>query len=260
MGDPGVSATASVKPGGQRRWVGRIAPVALLIAGLALFFALDLDRHVSLEGLRAHRADLASWVARYGILAGVAFAAAYAVAVACSIPGGAIMTIAGGFLFGPYAATAYVVVGATAGATALFLAARFALSEFLKARAGGTLGKMEAGFNENPLSYLLILRLVPLFPFWLVNIVPALLGVRLSTYVVGTFFGIIPGTFVFALVGDGAGAVLDAGKDLDPAILFEPRFLAPIAGLAALAAIPIVYRRFRSRSRRRKAARGPAAD
>jgi uncharacterized membrane protein YdjX (TVP38/TMEM64 family) len=106
---------------------------------------------------------------------------------------------------------------------------------------------MEAGFNESPLCYLLILRLVPLFPFVLVNLVPAFLGVRLSTYAVGTFLGIIPGTFVYALVGDGAGAVLDAGGDLDLGVIFQPRFLAPVIGLAALAAIPIVYRRLRSR-------------
>jgi uncharacterized membrane protein YdjX (TVP38/TMEM64 family) len=217
--------------------------------GLAAFFGLGLDRYVSLDHLKEHRSELQAWVARDGVAAGLAFAACYAVAVALSIPGAVILTIIGGFLFGPFLATLYVVCGGTLGAMALFLAARFALADFLRARVGGSLARMEAGFNENPLSYLLILRLVPLFPFWLVNLVPAFLGVRLSTYVIGTFVGIIPGTFVYALVGDGAGAVLDAGGDLDLGIIFKPRFLAPVIGLAALAAIPIVYRRLK-RSRR----------
>ena len=102
--------------------------------------------------------------------------------------------------------------------------------------------RMEAGFARNALSYLLVLRLVPLFPFFLVNLAPAFLGVPLRTYVAATFVGIMPGTFVYALVGDGAGAVLDAGGELDLGIVFEPRFLAPIVGLAALACIPILYK------------------
>ena len=225
----------------------RLVPLVVLALGLAAFFALGWDRYLSIEQLKEHRIDLQAWVAGHPAVAGLAFAGGYAVAVAFSIPGAAILTICGGFLFGPLPATLYVVLGATAGATALFLAARFALRDFLRARVGGALARMEAGFNENPLSYMLILRLVPAFPFWLVNLVPAFLGVRLSTYVIGTFFGIIPGTVVYALIGDGAGAVLEAGGDIDLGIVFAPRFLAPIIGLAALAAIPIVYRRVKRR-------------
>ena len=150
-------------------------------------------------------------------------------------------------MFGPSVATAVVVIGATCGATILFLAARYAFADYLRGKAGGAMRRMEAGFNENPVSYMLILRLVPLFPFWLVNLVPAFLGVKIRVYVLSTLFGIIPGTFVYALVGDGAGAVLDAGGDLDLGIIFEPRILAPIVGLALLACIPIVYKRFRTR-------------
>jgi uncharacterized membrane protein YdjX (TVP38/TMEM64 family) len=106
---------------------------------------------------------------------------------------------------------------------------------------------MEAGFRENALSYLLVLRLVPLFPFWLVNLAPAFLGVSLRTYVIGTFFGIIPGTFVYILVGNGAGAVLDAGGELDLGLIFRPEILAPIAGLALLSLVPIAYKRIKAR-------------
>ena len=138
-------------------------------------------------------------------------------------------------------------LGATAGATVLFLAARYAFADYLRAKAGPAIRRMERGFNENALSYLLFLRLVPVFPFFLVNLAPAFLGVRLGTYVVATAIGIVPGTVVYALVGDGLGAVLDAGLRLDAGIIFQPRFLAPIVGLALLALLPIAYKKLRRR-------------
>ena len=108
---------------------------------------------------------------------------------------------------------------------------------------------MEEGFRRDALSYLLVLRLIPIFPFWLVNIVPAFLGVPLRTYVLGTFVGIIPGSFVYASVGNGLGAVFDAGGTPDLGIIFAPAILLPIVGLAVLALLPIVYRRFKARKR-----------
>ena len=225
----------------------RLLPVAVLVAGLVAFFAFDLDEFVTLDALKTHRAVLQGWVESQGAVAWLVYAAIYMAAVAFSVPGGAILTIAGGFMFGPYVSTGVVVVGATCGATILFLAARYAFADYLRQKTGGAMRRMEAGFNENPVSYMLILRLVPLFPFWLVNLVPAFLGVKIKLYFLSTLFGIIPGTFVYSLVGDGAGAVLDAGGDLDLGIIFEPRILAPIVGLAVLACIPIVYKRFQAR-------------
>lgn len=224
---------------------GRLIPAVVLVAGLAAFFGLGLHHFATLEALREHHELLTDWVRGYGVMAGIYFAAIYALAVACSIPGATLLTIAGGILFGPYMATCYVVFGATLGATIVFLVARHALSDFLRARTGNAMAKMADGFNENPMSYMLILRLVPLFPFWLVNLVPAFLGVRLTTFVISTFVGVVPGTFVYALLGDGASAVLDAGGDLDLAIIFAPRFLAPLIGLGILAAIPVAYRRLK---------------
>ncbi|MGB0632595.1 MAG: TVP38/TMEM64 family protein [Alphaproteobacteria bacterium] len=226
---------------------GRVIPLVLLAAGLAAFFAFDLNQYVSLEALKTHRETLQSWVQNYGVMTAAVFMLIYALAVAFSVPGAVFITIAGGFMFGPYLGTVYVVVGATVGAVGVFLAAKYALGDVLRARAGPAIKRMEAGFRENEMSYLLILRLVPLFPFWLVNLVPAFLGVSLRTYTIGTLLGIIPGAFVYALVGDGAGAVLDAGGDLNLGIIFEPRFLAPIIGLAVLACIPIVYKKVRGR-------------
>lgn len=249
-GSPMDDATETVEAASQKKSVfslGRIIPLGLLAAGLFAFFAFDLNQYISLDALKENREVLQSWVANYGTLSALVFAGIYAVAVAFSIPGAVFITIAGGFMFGPYLGTVYVVIGATVGAVGVFLAAKYAVGDILRAKAGPAIKRMEAGFRENELSYLLILRLVPLFPFWLVNLVPAFLGVSLRTYTIGTLLGIIPGAFVYALVGDGAGAVLDAGGDLNLGIIFAPRFLAPIIGLAVLACIPIVYKKIKAR-------------
>jgi uncharacterized membrane protein YdjX (TVP38/TMEM64 family) len=228
-------------------WLRRMVPVMVLAAGFAAFFLLELDTYVTFEALRDNRAMLNDYVMRYGALAILAYGAVYALVVAFSLPGGAVMTIAGGFLFGTLVGGATAVVAATVGATALFLVARFALGDLLRGKAGPFVKRMEAGFQDNALNYLLVLRLVPLFPFWLVNLVPAFLGVRTGIYVLGTFFGIIPGTFVYASVGNGLGAVFDAGKSPDLGIIFKPEILLPIVGLALLALVPVAYKKLRAR-------------
>jgi uncharacterized membrane protein YdjX (TVP38/TMEM64 family) len=242
--------------GKGRSWsAGRLVPLGLIVAAFAAFFALDLDRFVSFATLGEHRDSLSAFVAANEVLAAALFVLVYAVAIAVSLPGGAVLTIAGGFLFGTVLGTLLVIVAATLGATALFLAARTAIGDPLRARAGPALKRMEEGFRENALSYLLFLRLIPVFPFWLVNLVPAFLGVPLRTYVLGTFVGIIPGSFVYASVGNGVGALFDAGETPDLGIIFSSEILIPIVGLAVLALLPIAYKRYRA-SRDSRAARG----
>lgn len=226
--------------------LARLTPVLILVAGLIAFFAFDLDRHISLGALKENRQLLADWVRDTGLLAYVVYVLAYAVLIALSAPVGALLTITGGFLFGPWLGGALTVVGATLGATALFLAARYAFADLLRQKAGAAIGRMEAGFNENALSYMLFLRLIPAFPFVLVNLVPAFLGVSLTTYVLGTALGIIPGTFVYASLGDGFSAIVEQGGDIDLGIIFEPRFLLPIVGLGVLALLPVLYKRLRT--------------
>ena len=147
-------------------------------------------------------------------------------------------------LFGALAGAVYAIFAATVGAMALYLAARFAFGDLLRAKAGPAVRKMEAGFRENALSYLLALRLIPVFPFWLVNLVPALLGVPFRVYLIGTFFGIIPGTFIFASVGNGLGTVFAAGGRPDIDLIFMPEILLPIIGLALLALAPVAYKKY----------------
>ncbi|MGE0748341.1 MAG: TVP38/TMEM64 family protein [Rhodospirillales bacterium] len=236
---------------GHRRHGGsaRLIPLAVLAFGLAGFFLFGLDRYVSVEALRQHRHWLADQVSHHALAAALAYVGLYCVVVATSVPGGAVLTVAGGFLFGPVLGAAYAVVGATAGATVLFLAARHAGAGRLRARVGGVVARMEDGFRRHALNYLLFLRLVPLFPFWLVNLVPAFLNVPLSTYVVGTFVGIIPATVVFALVGDGIAAVLETGGEADLGVILQPRFLLPMLGLGLLALVPVVYHKTRRHRR-----------
>lgn len=227
--------------------LGRLAPILILLAGLGTFFLLGWHKYVSFEVLKENRASLLDLVAHYGVVAGLGFTTIYAVVAACSIPAAALLTITAGFLFGPYFATVYVVVGATLGASALFLAARYAFADLLRAKAGAAIQKMEAGFQENALNYMLVLRLVPLFPFFIVNLVPAFLGVPLRTFAIGTFIGIIPGTFVYTLVGNGVGAIFDRGEVPDLGTIFQPQILAPILGLALLAVIPVIYKKMKDR-------------
>jgi uncharacterized membrane protein YdjX (TVP38/TMEM64 family) len=227
---------------------GRLVPLLVLVAGLVMFFVLDLQRYISFEVLRENREVLLTWVQQKGLLAGLIYIVIYAVAVAFSLPGGAVMSIAGGFLFGTVWGAIYILIGATLGATALFIIAKTALGDVLRAKAGPWLQKMEAGFQENALSYLLVLRLVPLFPFFVVNLVPAFLGVPLVTYVLGTFFGIIPGVVVFASVGAGLGSIFDAGEAFSASDILTPQILTALMGLAVLALIPVVYKKIKARS------------
>lgn len=222
-------------------------PIAVLAAGLIAFFALGLHEYVTFETLKANRIELLDFVGHNLALAILIFIVGYAVVVAFSIPGGAVLTITGGFLFGLTTGTLSTVVGATFGATGLFLAARLAVGDVLRKKAGKIIQKMEAGFQENAFNYLLVLRLVPIFPFWLVNLAPALLGVTLRTYVIATFIGIVPGTFVYTSIGNGLGAVFDRGETPDLGIIFEPAILIPIVGLALLALLPIAYKKMKGR-------------
>lgn len=230
-------------PANRSAW--RFAPLAAIGLGLALFFATGLHRHLTFEALAENRTQLLAWTGENPILAAVLFVLAYIVVVAGSLPGGAVATLAGGFLFGTIVGGTLAVVGATAGATLLFLAARTALGDALRAKAGPSLARLEAGFRKNALSYLLVLRLVPAFPFFLVNLAPAFLGVSLRDYLVGTFIGIIPGTFVYASVGAGLGAVFDSGGRPDLGIILSAPVLLPLLGLAALALVPAIVGRFR---------------
>jgi uncharacterized membrane protein YdjX (TVP38/TMEM64 family) len=223
---------------GWRRWL----PLAGLVVVALAVYASGLHRELSLAGLQHRRETLQVLVATHPLLGPLAFVAVYAVATALSLPGALFLTLAGGFLFGTWLGGLLSVVGATSGAVVLFLIARSSLGAALRGRAGPWLQRLEAGFRRNAFSYLLVLRLVPLFPFWLVNLVPAFLDVPLPIFALATFLGIIPGGLVYAGVGSGLGMVLDRGEQLDLDLILDQQVLLPLLGLAALALVPVIHR------------------
>lgn len=225
----------------MRRWL----PLAALVATLALVYATGAHGYLSLATLKEQREQLQSLVAARPVVTAVVYVLVYAAAVALSLPGAIFLTLAGGFLFGTWLGGLLAVLGATAGAVAVFLIARTALGAGWRERAGPWLRRMEAGFRADAFHYLLVLRLIPLFPFWLVNLVPAFLGVPLATFAAATFLGIIPATLIYAGVGSGLGVVLERGQDPDLGLILEPRVLLPLLGLALLALLPVLHRRWR---------------
>ena len=221
----------------------RFAPAILILVALASFFAFGLQDYFTVDTLRDNRQALLEWRDANPTLALGIFAAVYAGAVAISFPGAALLTIVGGFLFGLWPGVPAIVIGATAGAFVIYIAAKTALSKSLTKRASGMIGRMEQGFRANELSYMLLLRLIPLFPFWAVNIAAGVIGVRAGNFLIGTFFGIIPGTFVYAGLGATAGEAFDAGETLTlSGLLLKPQTLAIMAVFVTLAIAPIIYK------------------
>ena len=222
----------------------RILPLAVLVLLIGAAFAFRIDRYLTLDALRDNRAALLDFVGANGVLAACVYVLAYAAVVALSVPGAAVMTLAGGFLFGVVLGASLTVIGATLGATLLFLIARSAAGDFLRQRAGPFLARMSEGFSKDSFFYLLFLRLVPAFPFWAVNLAPALLGMRLAPFVIATALGIIPGTIVYTAFGASLGHVFDAGGQVDLKTVFSPTLIAALIGLGLLALTPVVLKRF----------------
>lgn len=245
--------TGQSRPG-LRRW----APLLVVAALVALAYGLGLHREVSLETLVRNRTTIDQFIAQHGVAAVAGYIALYIAVVALSLPGGAIMTVTGGFLFGPVVGAVAALVGALVGAIAIFLMARSAAGEWLTRRAGPFVAKLAEGFRADAFSYLLFLRLTP-FPFWLVNLAPALFGIRLSTFIAASAIGILPATAAFAVFGAGLGSVftvqesqynacLAAGRtdcrvDFDLSHVLTPTLLCALAALGLLALIPVVANR-----------------
>jgi uncharacterized membrane protein YdjX (TVP38/TMEM64 family) len=233
----------------RRNGLTRRLPI-LVIAAVAVAGAFSLGDFLSFETLARHREALievrdANYAQAVALFVGV-----YVLIVEFSLPGATVATLTGGFLFGVFPGALFNVVAATAGATLIFLAARWGLGERLAARmdaSEGLVRRIKAGIDDNQWSMLFLIRLVPAVPFFVANLVPALVGVPLYRYIVSTFFGIIPGAVVFTSVGAGLGEVFARGETPNLGVIFEPRILLPLLGLCALAALPIVLKALRGR-------------
>lgn len=246
--------------GAGRHALLRYLPLAVLALAMVAVFATGAHRYLKLEKLIAHRDDLQGFVAAHRIKALAVYVAVYMAAVALSVPGAVFLTIFGGFLFGWVAGSLAAVIAATLGAIFVFLIASTSVGDALVQRAGPRLKGLAEGFREDAFSYLLFLRLVPVFPFWLVNLAPALFGVSLKTFALATVVGIVPGTFAFAFAGAGLDSVIAAQKaakqaciaaggtdcylKIDVHALVTPKLLIALAVLGAVALIPVVLRRW----------------
>lgn len=232
---------------GRRTVAIRVALLVLLI--VTAVAGLAFDPQSIYEAVHRQRFVLKAWVDQHYMRAVALYLLAYFAGVVLSLPGAVWMTVLGGFLFGTVMGSAYTMLGATAGAAVVFLVGRFVLGDWLKRRAGTFLGSFEAGFRRHALNYLIVLRMLPLFPFWVVNLAPAAIGVPLRTYLLGTVVGIAPGTVALANLGAGLATVIDEESRLTADVLLRPELLVPLLAMAALALGPVVVGHLRRRRR-----------
>lgn len=221
----------------------RFLPLGIITLLMALAWITGLHEQISLAGFHAHKAELILYVADHAVLSALAFIGLYVAAVALSLPIATLLTLTGGFFFGKWLGTVYVVSAATIGASMIFLVAQTSLGETLRVKAGGLYSKIEKNMKENAVGYLLFLRLVPVFPFFLVNIVPALFNVPLRVFVLTTFFGIIPGSFVYVNLGQTLGEIESLND------LVSARTLLAFALLGLFALVPTLYKQFKARKK-----------
>ncbi len=222
--------------------VGKFLVLGLFALGVGAFFYFDLKQYLSLDALKANRDSLLAYTDAHYVTAVAAYILLYCLQTAFSLPGATIFTLAGGFLFGSFVGTLYVNIAATAGATLAFLAARYLLRDWVERKFGERLGSIQEGFARNAFSYLITLRLVPLFPFFLVNLVSGLTRIRLGAYVLATSLGIIPGSFVYANAGRQLGTINSLGE------IASPRVLGAFALLGLLSLMPVLYKKIAGKS------------
>lgn len=263
-----MTTSARPKSGHAQSPLRRWGPIAVLGALMVLAFSMGWHQHLSFKTIGLNYEALKAFIAENLVVAVLAYVALYIAVVALSLPGGLVMTLSGGLLFGWSTAAIATVIGATIGATIVFLIAKTSFGESLAAKAGPWVGKLRQGFQENALSYLLFLRLVPAFPFFAVNLAPALLGVPLRTYVIGTFLGIIPGTTAFSVLGAGLGSAVESQNaiynacvaqhgsnaasacsyTIDTKSLVTPELLAAFVLLGVVALIPVALKKWSQRN------------
>lgn len=235
---------------GPRRFsLCRLIPLGLLLVASVIFVLSGGRRYLTFATLAEHRDVLATLANRGGALLAAEFILIYFALTALSIPGALVATLVGGFLFGPWLGAVYSLTGATLGATAVFLAARTGLGG-LGERTTPRICALMAGSRDDAFNYLLVLRLIPVVPFWVVNLAAGVVGMRLASFAIATFVGMIPAAFIYAGVGNGLGTLLATGQKPEMHLIFQPNILLPLIGVAVLALLPVVYRHWRGRRRR----------
>ncbi|MGB8338858.1 MAG: TVP38/TMEM64 family protein [Burkholderiales bacterium] len=233
------SAPTPIQPSGSK-WV-KLAILAVFIGGIAAFFVFGGQKYLNLDSIKQNRDLLLNYTRDHYALALVGAFLIYTASTALSLPGGIVLSLMCGFLFGRWGGTGLIVCAATLGAALVFLAARYLFADAARKRLGSFGEKINQGFTENGFNYLLFLRLVPLFPFWLVNLAPAFTNMKLPTYVAGTALGIIPGSFVFANLGQSLGSLNSLGDLLSN----DVKIAFALLGLFAL--VPVLIKKLRAK-------------
>ncbi len=220
---------------------GKLVIAGVIACAIIAFFYLDLGRFLSLDALKGNRDDLLAFTEANYAVAVFLFILAYIVVTGLSLPGAVILTLAGGFLFGSLFGTIFVNLGATAGATLAFLAARYMLRDWVEQKFGKWLEPLQQGFARNAFSYLMTLRLIPLFPFFVVNLVSGLTRMSVGNYVAATALGIIPGSFVYAYAGRQLGTINSLKE------IASPNVIAAFVLLGLLALVPTLYKKIKTK-------------
>jgi uncharacterized membrane protein YdjX (TVP38/TMEM64 family) len=226
-------------------WIKRFGPLILVALAVAAVIASGLGDHLSLAELKARRDQLQGFVALHPVLSFGLYILIYIAVVSLSLPGALVMTLSGGFLFGPWLGAAAASSGASLGAAVIFLVCRTAVGDSLRGKAGSTISRIEEGVRRDAFSYILTLRLIPAIPFWLVNLAAGFVNIPLRTFLAATVLGILPGSLVYSGLGAGLGEVFASGQEPNLRVIFEPHVLLPLVGLGLLSLLPVVLRRFR---------------
>lgn len=225
----------------------RFGLLLILLAAVVWAVASGATDKISLAELQARRAELSAFVDAYFWTSLAVFIGLYIAIIALSLPLALVMTLAGGFLFGPVVGALAALSAATLGSTVAFLAARTAFGDVVAKRSGRVVTALVSGFRRNAFSFLLTLRVIPLAPVPVINIAAGLAGVPAVTFMVASFIGMAPGSFIYAFLGAGLGTVFERGEEPNLGIIFEPQILGPLIALGMFAMIPVVYRRFQRR-------------
>jgi len=226
-------------------WIKRFGPLIVVALAVAAVIASGLADHLSLAELKERRDQLQGFVALHPALSFGLYILIYIGVVSLSLPGALVMTLSGGFLFGPWLGAAAASSGASLGAAVIFMVCRTAVGDSLRGKAGSTIAKIEEGVRRDAFSYILTLRLIPVMPFWLVNLAAGFVNIPLRTFLAATVLGILPGSLVYSGLGAGLGEVFASGQEPNLRVIFEPHVLLPLVGLGLLSLLPVVLRRFR---------------
>jgi uncharacterized membrane protein YdjX (TVP38/TMEM64 family) len=232
------------------RTILRFGPALLVLLAVVVLLRLGLVGRLSIEGLKASRSDLLAFVHAHPGESLLVYVAVYVATVALSLPTALILTLTGGFLFGPWLGGSVGAVSCTLGATIIFLISRLTVGDAVEAKTGPRVRALAEEIKKDSFFYILTLRLIPVMPFWLVNVAAGLIAIRATTFAVATLLGIWPVSVIYAGIGSGLGSLFDSGQPLSVHALITPNVLLPLAGLAVLSVLPIVYQRWRGRRER----------